>query len=119
VESASRQLRIFVERRRQLVVESAVAVAVGAGLFAVAPAIESQAPLDVQALYVCVCVLSAVCGVSLVSRLVPALLFRCPRCRELFHGRLPRALFLLPRLRSCCSHCGLGTGPAEAESPAA
>lgn len=120
MESADRQLRAFVEGRRQLVAESAVASVAGAALFAVAPAIEVKATPDVYALYVSICILGAACGVSLVSRLIGALLFRCPRCRELFHGKLPRALLLLPRSRACCSHCGLASGAApEAERSAA
>ncbi len=104
-------LLAFRARRRQLVVEIVAAFASAAGLLLVAAPIEVRATPDVRALFVSVCVLFAVCTVALVTRAVPLLLFRCPRCREPFHGPPVRALVALLGSHQACAHCRMGARP--------
>ncbi len=111
--SAEGTLRVFLARRRQLVAELAAAAAAGICLVLLAAPIEAGATPDVRALFVSVCILFAVCTVALVTRALPVLLFRCPRCREPFHGHPARALVAMPGFQRCCSHCRLGEEKQE------
>lgn len=104
--SAEERLQVFCRWRGRVALESVLA-ALGAALLAtIAPAAEHSAP-DAQVLYLAVAALFSVRVVGLVGRVVPLLLFRCPRCRERFHGELLRALRVLPTLPRACRGCGL------------
>ncbi len=115
MQSAEASLRIFLARRRQVVAELPAAGLAGALLVAIASPVESGATPDVRALFMSVCVLFAVSAVALVTRAVPVLLFRCPRCREPFHGVAARALFAMCSFRRECAHCRLGSRRADEE----
>jgi len=113
------ELRVFSRRRRQLVAELALCALAALALLAVAPRLDG-APPDAQAVFIGLCVLFGACSAGLVPRAIPVLLFRCPRCRERFHGGVEAGPRRFPASWRQCAHCGLpsagtlsdGSGPS-------
>jgi hypothetical protein len=100
------ELRVFSRRRRQLVAELALCAVAALALLILSPRLDG-APPDAQAVFIALCALFGACSAGLVPRAIPVLLFRCPRCRERFHGGVVRRLGRLPAAWRCCGHCGL------------
>jgi hypothetical protein len=102
------ELRVFSRRRRQLVAELALCAVAALALLVVAPRLDGARP-DAQAVFIALCVLFGACSAALVPRAIPVLLYRCPRCREHFHGGVERRPGRFPASWRCCAHCGLSS----------
>ena len=94
------------ERRRQLAVELGLCCAVAALLAILAPAVDTARP-DLQVFYLGICGLFGASTAGAVARVLPVFRYRCPRCRERFHGGLERVLREFPGALQACAHCGL------------
>jgi len=110
-EAVGETLRALDRMQRSLALELAACIAAAIGLF-VASGPLARAGTDAQFLFLFCLAAFGSSSTHLVPRLLDAALFRCPRCRELFHAST-RASRPVLRLRAC-AHCRL---PVRARLP--
>jgi hypothetical protein len=102
--------------QRALGLELAACFTAALGLFVVSGRLDGSGT-DAQFVFVLCLAAFGSTAAHMVPRLLDAALFRCPRCRELFHAslRTPR-----PGLRlRACAHCRLPVKARSSGTPSA
>lgn len=112
-EAVGDTLRALDRMQRALALELSACLLAAIGLFAASGRVAGAAT-DAQFVFVICLAAFGSSAAHLVPRLLDAALFRCPRCRELFHAA-SRASRPVLRLRAC-AHCRL---PVKAHSSTA
>lgn len=103
-ETVGETLRALDRMQRVLALELVACLAAAIGLFAASGRL-AAAGTDLQLAFVLCLAAFGSSAAHLVPRLLDAALFRCPRCRELFHAAAGSSRPVL-RLRAC-AHCRL------------